>query len=235
MLALAAQLLMAGSFGVYANDQGARRMLEEIAADFRDTAYLTGLKAMSPAVATAMAGVPRDEFVQPGDREVAFVNRPLSIGHGQTISQPFIVALMTELAALEPGDSVLEIGTGSGYQAAVLAMLADKVYTIEIVAALATRAQATLARLAYDNVSVRTGDGNHGWPEQAPFDAIVVTAAGHVPPALIDQLKPGARMVIPVGAAAGAQELVVIEKLDDVRTEQRTVLPVLFVPLTGDN
>jgi protein-L-isoaspartate(D-aspartate) O-methyltransferase len=215
--------------------EGHARLLREIAADFRETAYLTGIGRMSPAVERALAAVPRAEFVDEDDRGVAWVNRPLEIGHGQTISQPFIVAIMTELAQVDAGDRVLEIGTGSGYQAAVLAELGASVHTIEIVPALAARARATLTRLGYEEVKVRTGDGNRGWPEAAPYDAILVTAAGRLPPALVAQLKPGGRMVIPLGTMAEGQTLTVIGKRDDGSVAERAVLPVRFVPLTGAN
>lgn len=234
--------LLAGAAAVTAIDMqrperatAQARLLEEIASDFRATRDLTGIDAMSPRVAAALGAVPRDAFVKPGHEGLAWVNRPLSIGHGQTISQPFIVALMSELAEVSPGESVLEIGTGSGYQAAVLAELTDVVHSIEIIAPLAEAARARLAKLGYDGVRVRLGDGNHGWPEQAPFDAIVVTAAGRVPPALLEQLAPGGRLVIPVDVPGGGQELVVFRRAQDGTVERRAVLPVRFVPLTGDN
>jgi len=217
------------------HDESQERLIREIESDFRDTGSLNRRDRMSPAVKAAMRAVPRHDFVEPSSRDLAYINRPLSIGHGQTISQPFIVALMTELIDAERDDRVLEIGTGSGYQAAVLAKLVSQVYTIEIVALLAERARTRLNKLGYDNVTVRTGDGNLGWPGAAPFDAIVVTAAGRVPAALIEQLKPGGRMVIPIDIAPGQQELVVIDKGEDGSIDRRSVLPVRFVPLTGDN
>jgi protein-L-isoaspartate(D-aspartate) O-methyltransferase len=180
--------------------------------------------------------VPRHEFVPERLRRQAYANRPLPIGYGQTISQPYIVALMTDL--VEPGadDRVLEIGTGSGYQAAVLATLVGEVYTIEIIEPLGLAARARLERLGYDNVEVRLGDGYYGWPERAPFDAIVVTAAAsHVPPPLIQQLKPGGRMVIPVGSRFLVQQLVLVTKDADGRVTTRQLLPVRFVPLTGEH
>jgi protein-L-isoaspartate(D-aspartate) O-methyltransferase len=184
-----------------------------------------------PRVLTALREVPRHEFVPAQLRPFAYDDHPLPIGHDQTISQPFIVAAMTELAELEPGDKVLEIGTGSGYQAAVLAALVRSVYSIEIVAPLAQRARQTLARLGVDNVQVRAGDGFQGWPEQAPFDAILVTAAPpQVPEPLKQQLAPGAKLVIPVGTAE--QELRVVTRTA-TGFEERTVLPVRFVPMTG--
>ncbi|MFN2426695.1 MAG: protein-L-isoaspartate(D-aspartate) O-methyltransferase [Candidatus Binatia bacterium] len=185
-------------------------------------------------VLAALAKVPRHELVPDGQRDEAYEDRPLPIGEGQTISQPFIVALMTALAAPDPGDVVLEVGTGSGYQAAVLAELADTVYTIEIVAPLGRRAASDLARLEYRNIVTRIGDGYAGWPEHAPFDAIVVTAAApEVPQPLIDQLKPvTGRLVVPVDAVGG-QELLVLSKDANGAVERRMIIPVRFVPLTG--
>jgi protein-L-isoaspartate(D-aspartate) O-methyltransferase len=217
------------------NDARHQRMLKEIAEDFRRTAYLTGRSEMQEIVARAMRDVPRHEFVSKGHIDRAYVNRPLLIGHGQTISQPFIVALMTDLLDLKPGSRVLEIGTGSGYQAAILAEIAGEVITIEIVDPLAKSAQARLQRLGYDNVQVSVGDGNYGWPEAAPFDGIIVTAGGRLPPALVEQLKPGGRMVIPLNQGDGSQELVVLTKNLSEDISQRSVLPVRFVPITGEN
>jgi protein-L-isoaspartate(D-aspartate) O-methyltransferase len=211
-----------------------QRLLEIIEGDFRETASLTGVRAMSEPVHAAMAAVPRHAFVDPEDRARAYVNRPLTIGHGQTISQPFIVALMTELAAVGPASRVLEIGTGSGYQAAVLGEIVHEVYTIEIIEPLARRAERVLREQGYDNVHVKVGDGKDGWPEAAPFDAIVVTAAGALPPALLDQLAPGGRIVIPIEHAFDRQELTVVTVAADGGVEQRSVLPVRFVPLVDD-
>ena len=192
----------------------------------------TGLAAMSPQVRAALGKVERHRFVPAGQQSLAYRNHPLSIGSGQTISQPYIVALSTDLVAPQPGQRVLEIGTGSGYQAAMLAEIVQKVYSIEIVPSLGNEAAARLKTLGYANVEVRIGDGYAGWPEQAPFDSIVVTAAApRVPQALVDQLKPGGRMVIPVGASFEAQELLVIEKQADGSVERKSVLPVRFVPL----
>jgi len=183
-------------------------------------------------VLAALRAVPRHLFVTPGTEDEAYEDRPMPIGYGQTISQPYIVALMTELARVRPGDRVLEIGTGSGYQAAVLSRLAGAVHTIEIVEPLAARARKVLADLGCANVSVRTGDGYLGWPEAAPFDAIVVTAApDHVPPALVTQLKPGGRLVIPVGGVLDIQELRLIEKDQAGSVHARDVTEVRFVPL----
>jgi protein-L-isoaspartate(D-aspartate) O-methyltransferase len=187
------------------------------------------------AVMDTMAAVPRHRFVPDGQVEHAYKNQPLPIGRGQTISQPYIVAFMTDLLKVRKGDRVLEVGTGSGYQAAVLASIAGKVYTIEIVKALADEARERLMRLGYANVEVRAGDGYAGWPDAAPFDAIMVTAgAPYVPRALVEQLKPGGRMVIPVGPASAVQSLTLVEKRADGSVTQRDVLPVRFVPLTRD-
>jgi protein-L-isoaspartate(D-aspartate) O-methyltransferase len=185
-------------------------------------------------VLNAMRQVPRHRFVPEAQRPDAYEDRPLPIGYGQTISQPYIVALMTELLQVEPGDTVLEVGTGSGYQAAVLAELTDDVYTIEIIDPLAERAAATLDATGYDEVAVRQGDGYYGWPRHAPFDAIVVTAAAsHIPPPLVEQLKPSGRMVIPVGPAFLVQHLMLVERTAEGELRTEVLLPVNFVPLTG--
>jgi protein-L-isoaspartate(D-aspartate) O-methyltransferase len=211
-----------------------RRMTEEIAAAARETRIETGRAALSERVMAAMAKVPRHEFMPESVRRDAYANRPLPIGLGQTISQPYIVALMTDLMEVKPGDRVLEIGTGSGYQAAVLAELAGTVYTVEIVEPLAREARERLK--GYRNVITRIGDGYQGWPEHAPFDSIMVTAAPReVPQPLIDQLKPGGRLVVPVGAQASGQSLLVIEKQADGRITRRSVLAVRFVPLTDQS
>jgi protein-L-isoaspartate(D-aspartate) O-methyltransferase len=181
-----------------------------------------------------MARVPRHELVPRDQRDFAYENRPLPIGHGQTISQPYIVAVMTDLLKPASTDRVLEIGTGSGYQAAILAELVDRVFTIEIIEPLGKLAGRNLEKLGYRNIEVRIGDGYYGWKEQAPFDAIVVTAAAsHVPPPLIEQLKPGGRMVIPVGTRFMVQQLVLVEKDAGGEVTTRQILPVRFVPLTG--
>lgn len=209
-------------------------LMREIATEVRETAGFLGKSALDAGVVEAMNRVPRHAFVPMELRGAAYENRPLPIGHGQTISQPYIVAVMTDLLKPARGQRVLEIGTGSGYQAAVLAELVDRVYTIEIIEPLARSARERLARLGYGNVEARTGDGYYGWEEQAPFDGIVVTAAaGHVPPPLIRQLKPGGRMVIPVGSRFTVQYLVVVEKTADGAVTTRQLLPVAFVPLTG--
>ena len=215
------------------DDRAAERqqMVDEIRQLSRLVAAETGHSRIDARVLNAMETVRRHEFVPLAQRHAAYRNRPLTIGSGQTISQPFIVALMTDLLAVKPGDTVLEIGTGSGYQSAVLAKLAKDVYTVEIVESLGRSAAATLKRLGYTNVHTRIGDGYKGWPEHAPFDSIIVTAApDHVPPELIAQLKPGGRLVIPVGKLA--QELMVITKNEDNTTTRKEIVPVQFVPLT---
>ncbi len=208
------------------------RMVREIAAMARETGFETGRPVFSERVMAAMRKVPRHRFV-PREQELeAYDNRPLPIGNGQTISQPYIVALMTELLDPKPGDAVLEVGTGSGYQAAVLAEIVARVYTIEIVDALGRKAAETLAAEGYRSVVARIGDGYGGWSEHAPFDSILVTAAAsEVPQPLIDQLKPGGRLVIPVGGRFEIQQLLVITKQPDGRTTTRRTIPVRFVPL----
>lgn len=184
-------------------------------------------------VLEAMRKVLRHEFVPERHKSQAYADRPLPIGYGQTISQPYIVAIMTEMLEVKPEDHVLEIGAGSGYQAAVLAELVEEVYTIEIVEELGKEAKERLERLDYDNVHVKIGDGYHGWEEKAPFDAIIVTAAAaHIPPQLVEQLKPGGKMVIPVGPPFMTQNLVIVSKLEDGSIRQRNVMPVRFVPFT---
>lgn len=211
------------------------RLIESIKRDFRATASSTGCAELDSRIEAALRQVPREAFVRSEDCDFAYDNRPLAIGHGQTISQPFIVALMTQLAKLTPRSIVLEIGTGSGYQAAVLACLVAEVYSIEIVKPLATRAADTLARLGYARVAVRAGDGQAGWPEHAPYDAIVVTAGGAVPPALCAQLAHGGRLVIPVDTGPDEQQLRVIEKNSNGELVAQDLLAVRFVPLTGEH
>ena len=222
--------------GVQAEDPYAREraaLLREIAAMARDTGAETGRPVFSARVMAAMAKVPRHQFVPASYGSLAYANRPLPIGHGQTISQPYIVALMTDLLDLKPGDAVLEIGTGSGYQAAVLAELVQQVYSIEIVEPVGLKAAALLQHLGYKNIETRIGDGYNGWPDRGPFDAIIVTAAApQVPPALVAQLKPGGHMVIPVGSEAEVQFLHVMSKLADGSITTQRSLPVRFVPLT---
>jgi protein-L-isoaspartate(D-aspartate) O-methyltransferase len=210
-----------------------KRMLDEIAQMTRETRLETGRAMLADRVMAAMAKVPRQRFVSEGDERRAYENRPLAIGSGQTISQPFIVALMTDLMDIRPGDRVLEIGTGSGYQAAVLAELAGTVYTIEIVEALGKLAAERFKTYGYRNIVAKIDDGYKGWPEHAPFDSIMVTAAARdVPRPLVEQLKPGGRLVIPLGTQSGAQTLYVIEKRVDGTTSRRPALAVRFVPLT---
>jgi protein-L-isoaspartate(D-aspartate) O-methyltransferase len=185
-----------------------------------------------PRVLDAMRSVPRHEFVPAAIRPDAYGDTPLPIGFDQTISQPYIVALMTELARPAPADRALEVGTGSGYQAAVLSRLVARVFSIELVEPLAQSAAATLQRLGYANVTVRSGDGYQGWPEEAPFDIILVTAAPEqVPAALVAQLKPGGRLIVPVGRKFDVQDLQIIEKDEAGRTTTRSVIPVRFVPM----
>ncbi|MEE8525011.1 MAG: protein-L-isoaspartate(D-aspartate) O-methyltransferase [Thermoanaerobaculia bacterium] len=213
-----------------------QKMIREIEADVRATGSYIGKDRLDARVMDAMERVPRHEFVPPEARDHAYDNRPLAIGKGQTISQPYIVALMTDLLVLEADDTVLEVGTGSGYQAAVLAELAGEVYSIEIIEDLGRAAAKTLARLGYTNVVTKIGDGYAGWPEHAPFDAVIVTAAaGEIPPPLIEQLKPGGRMVIPIASGAWGEQLTLLEKAADGSVRRREILPVRFVPLTGDH
>ena len=198
-------------------------------------ATIEGRGITDAATLRAMKAVERHEFVTPGMEAQAYADRPLSIGYGQTISQPYIVAAMTEMLQVGEGDVVLEIGAGSGYQAAVLAEIVKHVYTIEIVPQLATLSTERMERLGYDNVTVKEGDGYFGWEDHAPFDGIIVTAAAtHIPPPLVEQLKPGARMVIPVGPPMQVQHLMIVEKREDGTVSQRSVMPVRFVPLTGE-
>ena len=206
-------------------------MLAEIEDDARRTADYTGVPEISAAVLDALRATPRERFVPRRSRSLAYENLPLPIGHDQTISQPFIVALMTEMLETRPNHRVLEIGTGSGYQAAVLAQLASEVYSVEIVEALATSATERLLALGYENVHVLAGDGWQGWQEHAPYDSVIVTAVGErIPPALIEQLAENGRLVMPLGPHDGFQELVLYTKADG---RVRRLLPVRFVPLTG--
>ncbi|HSE79654.1 MAG TPA: protein-L-isoaspartate(D-aspartate) O-methyltransferase [Alphaproteobacteria bacterium] len=207
------------------------QLLGEIDSDAQETARLTGRAQLSPRVRAALLRVRRDAFVPEAERRLAYLNTALPIGQGQTISQPFVVAIMTELLDLAPTDRVLEIGTGSGYQAAILAELAAEVLTIEVIASLGKAAAERLAAMGYKNVEVRIADGNEGWPERAPFDAIIVTAAApQVPPALLEQLKPGGRMVIPIGSWPNGQILTRLAKAPDGAITRSEHLPVAFVP-----
>ena len=212
------------------------QLIAEIELDTRKTAGYTGRPALRVRVGDAMATVARHNFVDSYGPDAAYANRPLPIGYGQTISQPFIVALMTDLLDPEAEHVVLEIGTGSGYQAAVLATLVRHVYTIEIIPELAESAERRLTDLGYENISVKAGDGYFGWPEHAPFDGIIVTAVGpDIPSSLIDQLKVGGRMALPLGTQYSAQNLTVVTKQADGDYTTEQVLPVAFVPLTGDH
>ncbi len=227
LLTISATILLSAarcsSQGEETYDEQRRRMVDD---------QLRARDIEDPRVLAAMGRVPRHLFVPAALRFRAYADHPLPIGNGQTISQPYIVALMTQLAEVEPGDVVLEIGTGSGYQAAVLSEIVREVATIEIVPDLAETAKARLAELGYRNVTVRTGDGYLGWKEKAPFDAILVTAAApEVPPPLVEQLAPGASLVIPVGPQSQVQSLLRIQKAEDGSTTTRDVLPVVFVPL----
>lgn len=226
--------VMGGDSDAYADAR--QGLIREIEADARRTSHYIGKSVFDERVMDAMGTVLRHEFVPRLRRRSAYENRPLPIGHGQTISQPYIVALMSDLIGLEPGDRVLEIGTGSGYQAAILAEMGGDVHTIEIVEPLGKEAAKRLRKLGYGRINTRIGDGYYGWESAAPFDAIVVTAAAsHVPPPLIKQLKPGGRMVIPVGSRFMVQQLLLVEKDEAGEVTSRQMLPVRFVPLTGEH
>lgn len=207
-------------------------LIAEIEAEVEETRGFLGIERVDPNVFTAIRAVPREEFVPESVRDLAYVNRPLAIGHGQTISQPFIVAVMTNALALTPSDRVLEIGTGCGYQTAVLAHLAQRVYTVEVIERLGNAARDRLMAQGYGNIDFRVGDGWRGWPEHAPYDAIIVTAAApERPAALIDQLAEGGRMIVPIGPTGGTQRLTRIEKRPGGELHSSGFLPVAFVPL----
>ncbi len=209
-------------------------LINQLIRDFRETASSTGTGIPDPRLLEAVRKVPRDAFVEGPDVTAAWDNRALPIGHGQTISQPFVVALMTQLLELTPQSRVLEIGTGSGYQAAVLAELAGEVYSVEYVPELAEVAAQRLNDLGYRNVQVRSGDGREGWSEAAPFDGVLVTAgAAEIPPALIQQVRVGGRLVIPIDAPWAGQDLILGTKQEDGSLSQQRVLAVMFVPLVG--
>ncbi|MBA3006569.1 MAG: protein-L-isoaspartate(D-aspartate) O-methyltransferase [Proteobacteria bacterium] len=215
------------------NRQQIDAMLQTIDIECSYTKGFTGRSSLLPEVMEAMRLVLRHDFVPPSLAAMAYENTPLPIGKGQTISQPFIVALMTDLLCPEKGDVILEVGAGSGYQAAILSLLVRQVYTIEIIPDLADRAKELLQRLGYGNIEVRQGDGYNGWPKHAPFDGIIVTAAAtHVPPSLKEQLKPGGKLIVPIGQPYMPQELLVLEKDQQGVFCTRNVLPVSFVPLT---
>lgn len=210
-----------------------RAMVNTIERLFAERTGYTGLKSLDAGVASALRTVPRHRLVPESRRGQAYANRPLPIGFGQTVSQPYIVALMTQALNLESTDRVLELGTGSGYQAAIASQIAGHVYSIEIVPELADRASKALQALDYDNLTVKNADGYHGWPAHAPFDAIIITAAvDHVPPPLVEQLKPGGHLILPLGDPFSNQVLTVVEKAADGSVRSRQLLPVRFVPLT---
>jgi protein-L-isoaspartate(D-aspartate) O-methyltransferase len=222
---VSAGMAFAGNSDEYRTER--ERMIKEIEGDVSVTSRRIGKKQLSKSVMKAMAKVPRHEFVPGSLRRAAYENRPLPIGYGQTISQPYIVALMTDLLDVEGDDIVLEVGTGSGYQAAILAELVKKIYTIEIIKELGEQAKGRLEDLGYQNIAVQVGDGYYGLEGLAPFDGIIVTAAAnHVPPPLIKQLRPGGKMVM-------TQQLMLVEKRNDGKIITKQVLPVIFVPLTG--
>ena len=236
---LAASLLsLVGVAGVLAAEpyeEERRVLMEEIRRDVQFTSRETGRARLDDRVMEVMARVPRHEFVPAEQRRYAYKNRPLPIGYGQTISQPYIVAIMTDLLGLERGDRVLEVGTGSGYQAAVLAELETAVFSVEIIPELGREVADRFERLGYKGITTRIGDGYFGWEDHAPFDAISVTAAAaHIPPPLVRQLKPGGKMVIPVGGPFRVQQLTMVEKSAAGEVTTRQLLPVAFVPLTGD-
>lgn len=213
-----------------------KQMVALIENDVKETRSYLDKEALNDEVLKIMATVPRHEFVPETMQSHAYENRPLSIGYGQTISQPYIVAIMTDLLELTKDSRVLELGTGSGYQAAILSGLVKQVFSIEIVEPLGLAAKERLARLGYDNVAVKIGDGYYGWDEEAPFDAIIVTAAAsHIPPPLTRQLKVGGRMIIPVGTQFMTQQLLLVSKPEKGRLISRQILPVRFVPVTGDH
>ena len=212
-----------------------RQMIEDIEAGVAFTRGMIGRDHLDPRTMDAMRRVPREKFVPQNLRHAAFRDGALPVGHGQTISQPYIVALMTDLLELKPASVVLEIGTGTGYQAAVLSCLARQVYSIERIPELAAAAARLLADLGYDNIETRCGNGYQGWPEKAPFDGIIVTAAApHIPPALVEQLKPGGRMVIPLGNPYSHQDLILVSKDSQGRIQQTGVIAVAFVPLIDE-
>ena len=214
--------------------QDIQRMLKTIRAHTRYSQSTTGRGELAPRVLDAVARVPREEFVPDHLKHLSYSDGPLPIGRGQTISQPFIVALMSDLIDPRPDHRVLEVGTGCGYQSAVLAELVERVYSIEIIPELSRHAGELLEELGYRNVQPRVGDGYHGLPEEAPFDAILVTAAAEdIPAPLVEQLAMGGRMVLPVGGPLFGQSLIVVEKNLSGEVRRRDVLPVAFVPLTG--
>ncbi|MET0003389.1 MAG: protein-L-isoaspartate O-methyltransferase [gamma proteobacterium symbiont of Ctena orbiculata] len=211
-------------------------MIRLIEQDVRETSIYLEKSALDERILKSLSEVPRHQFVPADVRSRAYDNRPLPIGYGQTISQPYIVAIMTDLIAPRAEHNALEIGTGSGYQAAVLSRLVEKVYTMEIVEPLGKQATERLKHLGFDNIEVSIADGYYGWKEHAPFDIIIVTAAAsHIPPPLIEQLKPGGKMIIPVGSRFMTQQLLLVDKNAEKEITVRQILPVRFVPLTGEH
>ena len=236
VMVLSVFLLLPQGFAKEADYAAARAALLEEIRSYAASDSIMESESFEDTILQSLASVPRHEFVPEQQKPEAYGNFPLPIGYGQTISQPYIVALMTDLVRPGPDDVVLEVGTGSGYQAAVLAKLVKRVYSMEIIEPLAEQAGKRLERLGYGNVETRLGDGYFGWEEHAPFDAIIVTAAAsHVPPPLIEQLKPGGRLVIPVGGRFAIQYLLLIEKSEDGEILTRQITAVRFVPLTGDH
>ena len=214
--------------------QQRQKMVQLIEHDVRQTSRYLDTEDLEPRVLDAILKVPRHKFVSPDSLEQAYQNTPLPIGYGQTISQPYIVAVMTDLLKLSENDKVLEIGTGSGYQAAVLSELVQQVYSIEIIEPLGKLSRQRFKQMGYKNITTKIADGYYGWEEHAPFDAIIVTAAGsHIPHALIEQLKPGGKMMIPVGSNFMTQQLLLISKTNNGKIQTQQILPVRFVPLTG--
>jgi len=221
--------------GLCIMNDGIKGMIADIESEVSYTRSMIGKSALDPRVMKVMASVPRDEFVPDDMKHAAFLNGPLPIGDGQTISQPYIVALMTDMLAIEPEHTVLEIGTGSGYQTAVLSQLCKQVYTVECIAALSERACVHFRKLKYENIEATIGNGYQGWPEHAPYDGIIVTAAAsHIPEALIEQLKPGGKLVIPVGGAYTSQTLMLVRKDEQGEIDIDSVLGVVFVPLVDE-
>ena len=213
-----------------------QKMVQLIKSHVKSTSAYLNKEALDERIMQIMAIVPRHEFVPENEKPYAYDNTPLPIGYGQTISQPYIVAIMTDLLQLSPTSRVLELGTGSGYQAAILSGLVKEVFSIEIVKALGDQAKQRLKKLGYDNVTVKIGDGYYGWEDKAPFDAIIVTAAApHIPPSLIEQLKIGGRMIIPIGQFFATQHLQLVTKQEKEKIVTRQILPVRFVPVTGEH
>ncbi|MCD4667940.1 MAG: protein-L-isoaspartate(D-aspartate) O-methyltransferase [Sulfurimonas sp.] len=215
-------------------DKQRKKLIEIIKQEVKNTSEYLGKDKLDKRVIDAINSVPRHKFVPFYSRLYAYKNRPLPIGHGQTISQPYIVAIMTDLLNLKQSDRVLEIGTGSGYQAAIAAQIVKEVYSIEVIESLGLEARKRLNQLGYNNIKTRIADGYYGWKEHAPYDAIIVTAAaGHIPPPLLKQLKPGGTMIIPVGDFMFVQKLILIQKDQKGDLTTRQIMSVRFVPLTG--